>query len=89
MTEPRTAAGRALLLAWERDPKELWLVEEVRSAILAIEDEARAAALDEARVAVVYAVHGWSPGFVFDEGQKIAAEHEVAAAIDALREPKP
>jgi hypothetical protein len=40
MSEPRTEAGKRLLAQWRRDPKELWTVEQVVAAILAIEAEA-------------------------------------------------
>lgn len=53
MSEPRTAAGRALLNAWKRDPKELWTVEQTADAIIAI--EAEAAALDVERLADAWA----------------------------------
>jgi hypothetical protein len=40
MGQPVTEAGKRLLADWQRDPKELWTVEQVVEAILAIEREA-------------------------------------------------
>ena len=77
MTEPRTAAGRALLGHDIRTPAEGGTSPGYRKltrAILAIEAEARAAALDEARAAVEAIVDIFNPC------------PDAVAAIDALRE---
>lgn len=81
MSEPTTAAGRALYNAFDDVPE---------SMILAIEAEARAAALDEAHVAVEV----MNPRHTDDEQSWTdprvdgfnAAKRYVLAAIDALRE---
>ena len=71
MTEPRTAAGRDLE-GWEPT---------IVNVILAIEAEARAAALDAVAEALGDCEVGWGESLTTDLRQS-----EVRAAIDALRE---
>ena len=93
MTEPRTAAGRAQHAAYHMtiDGTTECADSEVcgsRLFILAIEAEARTAALDEARAAVE-GLDRWTCGYDLSEpdaeGRDVDRD-EVLAAIDALRE---
>ena len=97
MTEPRTAAGRALLayeLATGADGIEAERVIsdllgrhwEQRDAILAIEAEARAAALDEARAAADSALWDLEGPNASHPGIRVEYRRRVMTAIDALRE---
>ena len=77
-TDPTTAAGRARLDEWW--PTDNVRREQERDRILAIEAEARAAALDEAWAAVD-GLPGWGSG----HAETIKLLDAVLAAIDALR----
>ena len=94
MTEPRTAAGRALQGNDIRTPAEGGTspgYRRLNRAILAIEAEARAAALDEARAAVKAKAQRLTLDpdtrrLDDDPNGDLAGYHAVLAAIDALRE---